>query len=71
MVLFFKHQCLSLLPALSVKKLHEIALRVDTATDEELSKFEERPALVRGSLKILRDCNLNVYRSSSPHDLSH
>ena len=53
------------------KKLHEIALRVDTATDEELSKFEERPALVRGSLKILRDCNLNVYRSSSPHDLSH
>lgn len=53
------------------KKLHEIALRVDTATDEELSKFEERPALVRGSLKILRDCNLNVYRSSSPPDLSH
>jgi hypothetical protein len=42
--------------------LYEIAQRVDTATDEELLKFEERPALVRESLRVLRDCRLNVFR---------
>ena len=47
------------------QNLYDIALRVDTATDEELSKFEESPALVRQALKVLRDCNLNVYRQSS------
>jgi len=47
------------------QNLQEIALRVDTATDEELSKFEERPAVVRQALKVLRDCNLNVYRQTS------
>jgi hypothetical protein len=44
------------------KNVREIALRVDTATDDELSKFEERPELVRQALNILRTCNLNVYR---------
>jgi hypothetical protein len=41
--------------------LHEIALLVDTASDEALSKFEERPKLVRQSLMVLKDCRLNVY----------
>jgi hypothetical protein len=43
-------------------QLTEIAKRVDTATPEELSKFEERPYLVRESLRLLRDNELNVYR---------
>jgi hypothetical protein len=47
------------------RSLYEIAQRVDTATDEELLKFEERPALVRESLRVLRDCRLNVFRPSS------
>lgn len=47
------------------RNVHEIALRVDKASDEELSKFEERPELVRQSLKVLRDCNLNIYRFST------
>jgi signal transduction histidine kinase len=45
------------------KQLHAIALRVDTATPEELSKFEERPKLVRDSLRLLREYRLNVYRT--------
>jgi len=45
------------------KNLHDIALRVDTATDKELSKFENSPALVRESLMVLREHRLNVYRT--------
>jgi len=44
------------------RNLYDIAQRVDTAMDEELSKFEERPELVRESLRVLRNCRLNVYR---------
>jgi hypothetical protein len=47
------------------KNVREIALRVDTASNDELSKFEERPELVRQSLKVLREYHLNVYRSTS------
>jgi len=47
------------------KNIREIALRVDTASNDELSKFEERPELVRQSLKVLREYHLNVYRSTS------
>jgi hypothetical protein len=50
------------------QNLYEIALRVDTATGDELSKFEERPELVRQSLKVLRDCNLSIYRYSSANE---
>ena len=38
-------------------------MRVDTATPEELSKFEERPQLVRDSLRLLREYRLNAYRN--------
>lgn len=48
-----------------LQELHNIALRVDTATSEELSKFLEGPELVRDSLLLLREYKLNVYRSSS------
>jgi hypothetical protein len=48
-----------------LEELHDIALRVDTATPEELSKFLERPELVRDSLLILREYKLNVYRPLS------
>jgi len=47
------------------EQLHAIALRVDTATPEELSKFEERPELVRDSLRLLREYRLNAYRTTS------
>ncbi|PKN51111.1 MAG: hypothetical protein CVU55_13330 [Deltaproteobacteria bacterium HGW-Deltaproteobacteria-13] len=47
------------------QNIKDIALRVDTATVEELSKFQEKPTLVRQSLMILRDCHLNVYGPSS------
>lgn len=43
-------------------QLHDIAMRVDTATPEELSKFAERPEVVRESLLLLREHKLNVYR---------
>lgn len=46
------------------RSLYEIAQRADTASEEELSKFEERPELVRESLRVLRDCRLNVFRPS-------
>jgi hypothetical protein len=51
-----------------VKKAHfnelrDIAMRVDTATPEELSKFAERPELVRESLRLLREYKINVYRT--------
>jgi hypothetical protein len=45
--------------------LHDIAVRVDTATPEELAKFEERPDLVRDSLRLLRKYKLNAYRPVS------
>ena len=47
------------------ENLREIALRVEAASDEELAKFEERPTLVRESLRVLKDCNLNVYHQPS------
>lgn len=44
-------------------KRNEIALRVDSATPEELYKyFLESPELVRDSLLILREYKLNAYR---------
>jgi len=45
------------------ERLPEIALHVDTAYDEELAAFEERPSLVRDSLRVLRKHQLNVYRA--------
>jgi hypothetical protein len=44
------------------EQLHDIAMRVDTAMPEELSKFAERPELIRDSLRLLREYKLNVYR---------
>lgn len=44
------------------EQLREIAMRVDTASPEELSRFAERPELVRDSLRLLREHKLNVYR---------
>jgi len=46
------------------QRLSEIALRVDTASDEELANFEERPYLVRDSLRVLKRYQLNVYRAA-------
>lgn len=46
-------------------QLRDIAMRVDTATSDELSQFAERPQLVRDSLLLLRDHKLNVYRTQS------
>jgi hypothetical protein len=45
------------------EQLHAIAMHVDTATPEELSKFEERPELVRDALRLLREYRLNAYRN--------
>jgi hypothetical protein len=45
----------------SFKRLAEIAMRVDTASDEELAEFEEHPSLVRSSLRVLRKHQLNIY----------
>jgi len=47
-----------------LEKLRDIAMRVDTATDDELSWFGERPAQVRASLQLLRQHKLNVYRET-------
>lgn len=44
------------------ERLHNIALRVETATPEELSYFAERPEVARDSLLLLREYKLNVYR---------
>jgi len=49
------------------QELHQIALQIDKATDKKLSRFEERPTLVRQSLMILKDCQLNIYRMKSPN----
>jgi hypothetical protein len=46
-------------------QLNDIALRVDTATPEELSKFLESPERVRDSLRLLREYKLNAYRAKS------
>jgi hypothetical protein len=46
------------------QRLPEIALRVDTASNEELADFEERPSLVRDSLRVLKRYQLNVYRAA-------
>lgn len=46
-------------------QLPGIAMRVDTATPEELSKFGERPEQVRDSLRLLREHKLNAYRTTS------
>jgi len=47
------------------EQLHDIAMRVDTATPEELFKFgyldTER---TRDSLKLLREYKLNVYTAA-------
>lgn len=43
-------------------QLHDIALRIETASPEELSKFLETPEKVRESMLILRKYKLNVYR---------
>ena len=43
-------------------QLQDIAVRVDTATDEELSRFLESPDRVRESLRLLREYKLNAYR---------
>jgi hypothetical protein len=45
------------------EQIHAVAMRVDTATPEELSKFEERPNHVRDSLRLLREHRLNAYRT--------
>jgi hypothetical protein len=46
-------------------QLPDIAMRVDTATSEELAKFTERPEQVRASLRLLREYKLNAYRRMS------
>ncbi len=46
------------------ERLPEIARQLDTAYDEELAAFEERPPLVRESLRVLRKYRLNVYRAA-------
>jgi hypothetical protein len=43
-------------------KLNDIALHVDTATDEDLLHISVWPEQVRYALKLLREHNLNVYR---------
>ena len=45
-------------------QLPGIAMRVDTATNEELSEFGERPEQVRASLRLLREYKLNVYHTN-------
>lgn len=45
------------------EQLRDIALRLDTATPDELANFAERPDMVRGSLLLLREHKLNVYRN--------
>lgn len=44
-------------------QLHNIAMRVDTASEEELSKIGDEPKRVRDALRILREHQLNVYRN--------
>lgn len=44
------------------EQLRDIALRVDTASPEELFLFSEKPENVRASLCLLREHKLNVYR---------
>jgi hypothetical protein len=48
-----------------LEQLHDIAMRVDTATPEELSRFFESPERVRASLRLLREYKLNAYHTKS------
>jgi hypothetical protein len=48
-----------------IERLHDIAMRVDTAIPEELSQFLETPERVRASLRLLREYKLNAYRTKS------
>ncbi len=48
--------------------LYDIAMNVDTASDDELWKFEADPEQVRASLRLLRDYKLNLYRSMLPRE---
>ncbi|MDI6742074.1 MAG: hypothetical protein QMD11_04965, partial [Smithella sp.] len=50
-------------------QLSEIAVRVDTATDEDLALFGERPEQVRASLQLLREYKLSVYRNTSADEI--
>lgn len=45
------------------EQLRDIAMRLDTATPDEFANFAERPEMVRGSLLLLREHKLNVYRN--------
>jgi len=46
------------------EQLYDIAMRVDTATYDELLNFEAPPEQVRDSLRLLREYKLNIYRSA-------
>ncbi|MGB5217934.1 MAG: hypothetical protein WBN66_06510 [Smithella sp.] len=46
-------------------KLRDIAMRVDTATPEELSKIGLFPEQVRETLQLLREHKLNVYHETT------
>mgnify|MGYP001198462031 CR=1 FL=1 len=48
------------------EQLYDIAMRVDTATYDELLKFEAPPEQVRDSLRLLRQHKLNIYHSTIP-----
>ncbi len=49
------------------EQLYDIAMRVDTATYDELLNFAAPPELVRDSLRLLRKHKLNMYHSA-PED---
>lgn len=51
---------------LRFERLQAIALELDTAFDDELAGFEERPSVARDSLLVLRKYRLNVYRAGMP-----
>lgn len=44
------------------KQLNDIAMRVETATDEELMNIGVWPDQVRGALRLLREHDLSIYR---------
>ena len=47
-------------------QLYDVAMRIDTATNDELLKFEAPPEQVRASLRLLRQYKLNIYSASTP-----
>ncbi|MFA5321498.1 MAG: hypothetical protein WC373_02400 [Smithella sp.] len=51
-----------------MERLNDIAMRVDTATEEELLKIGDEPKQVRDSLRILRKHRLNIYHNLSVDD---